>query len=80
MTRALLLTLLMTSATAAQAQPATGEVFVIHATEQAGEIDAKLKKIPALQKAPFSSFKTMKVLSTTKIVLSADKPIRLPMN
>ena len=76
MTRALLLTLLMTSAgTALAAPPTGGEVFVIHATEQAGELDASLKKITALRKPPFSSFKTMKVLSRTKIALSAGKPV-----
>lgn len=75
MTRALLLTLLTTSAGTALAQSTGGEVFVIHATEQAGELDASLKKITALRKPPFSSFKTMKVLSRTKIALSADKPV-----
>ena len=50
-----------------------GEVLVILAKEAEGEFDAKLKQMPALQKPPFNSFKSMTVLSTTQIELSADK-------
>jgi len=53
--------------------PVKGEVLVILAKEQAGEIDPGLKKLPALQKPPFSSYKSMKVLSTTDVELTSDK-------
>jgi hypothetical protein len=49
-----------------------GEVLVILAKEDPGEIDAKLKELRALQKPPFSGFKSMKVLSTTEDELGAD--------
>ena len=52
--------------------PVKGEVLVILAKEQPGEIDARLQKMPALHKAPFSSFKSMKVLSTHDVELSRD--------
>ena len=49
--------------------PVKGEVLVILAKEAEGEYDAKLKQMPALQKPPFNSFKSMKVLSTNAIEL-----------
>ena len=62
------------SASAVQAQDSkvSGEVTVILAKEADGEYDAQLKKLPALQKAPFNSFKSMKVLSTAQVELTAD--------
>jgi len=53
--------------------PVKGEVLVILAKEAAGEYDPKLKQLPALQKPPFSAFKSMSVLSTTAIELVAEK-------
>jgi hypothetical protein len=53
--------------------PVKGEVLVILAKEPAGEIDPELKRLPALQKPPFSSYKSMKVLSTTDVELTSDK-------
>lgn len=50
-----------------------GEVLVILAKEEAGEIDAQLKQLPALQKPPFNAFKSMKVLSTNPVELTADQ-------
>lgn len=49
-----------------------GEVLVILAKEDAGDIDQKLKELHALQKAPFSGFKSMKVLSTNEVELSGE--------
>jgi hypothetical protein len=40
--------------------PVKGEVFVVLASEEPGAVDPSLKPIRALQKAPFSSFKSMK--------------------
>jgi hypothetical protein len=48
-----------------------GEVLVILAKEDAGEFDPKLARMPALRKPPFSSFKSMKVLSTDELHLSS---------
>ena len=59
--------------------PVKGEVLVILAKEAAGEYDPKLKQLPALQKAPFNGFKSMKVLSTTAIELSADKDVSVSL-
>ena len=50
--------------------PVKGEVLVILAREEAGDYDAKLKQMPALQKAPFSAYRSMKVLSTNAVALS----------
>lgn len=47
-----------------------GEVLVILAKEEPGDFDAKLKQMPALQKAPFSTYKSMKVLSTNNVAVS----------
>jgi hypothetical protein len=51
----------------------SGEVIVVLAKEAEGEYDPKLKQMPALQKPPFNSFKSMKVLSTTQVELAVDK-------
>lgn len=57
----------------AQAEaPVKGEVLVILAKEAPGEIDPKLKKMPALQKPPFSGFKSMSVLTENAVELTAE--------
>ena len=61
-----------TSRAHAQDAKVSGTVTVILAKEPEGEYDAELKKLPALQKAPFNSFKSMKVLSTAQVELTAD--------
>ena len=81
-TRACLLaSLLLASAGLALAEsPVRGEVLVILAKEAAGDVDARLKEMPALQKPPFNGFKSMKVLSTTGVELteSKDATVSLP--
>ena len=64
------------SAQAARADEAavSGEVLVILAKEEPGEIDAQLKQLPALQKPPFNGFKSMKVLSTNAVSLKGETP------
>jgi hypothetical protein len=72
---------LTTTALADEAsKPVAGNVLVVLAKQEAGEIDAKLKSVKALQKAPFNAFKSMKVLSTTKVQIDDDKPatVKLP--
>lgn len=53
--------------------PVEGEVLVILAKEEAGEIDERLKRLPALQRPPFNGFKSMKILSTTPVELNTDR-------
>lgn len=54
------------------AESVKGEVLVILAKEEQGDIDPKLKPLRALQKPPFNGFKSMKVLSTTDVDLGGD--------
>ena len=60
-------------------EPVKGEVLVILAKEADGAYDPKLKQIPALQQPPFSAFKSMTVLSTTAIELTADKDVSVAL-
>jgi hypothetical protein len=64
--------LLVASSQVAWAAPTEvkGEVLVILAKEEPGDFDAKLKQMPALQKPPFSTYKSMKVLSTNNVAVS----------
>jgi hypothetical protein len=64
---------LLASQVQAEDAAVSGEVLVILAKEEAGEIDAQLKQLPALQKPPFSGFKSMKVLSTNGVTLKGDQ-------
>lgn len=50
-----------------------GQVLVILAKEEAGPVDDQLKKLQALQKAPFNAYKSMQVLSTHDVEVGADK-------
>lgn len=71
--RACLVALLLSATLAPSAHAedsVAGEVLVILAKTDAGEIDPKLKELPALRKPPFNGFKSMKVLSTTAIELA----------
>jgi len=49
------------------------EVLVVLAKEEAGEIDAELKKLTALRRPPFNSFRSMKILSRPKLTLTPGK-------
>jgi len=70
----LLASLLLVPVPGAQADsPVKGEVLVILAKEEPGEFDARLKEMPALQKPPFSSYKSMKVLSQNAVELSDER-------
>lgn len=69
----LLASLVLLPVPLAQAEaPVKGEVLVILAKEAPGEIDPKLKKMPALQKPPFSGFKSMSVLTENAVELTAE--------
>ena len=49
------------------------EVLVVLAKEEAGEIDPALKKLTALRRPPFNSFRSMKILSRPKLTLTTGK-------
>jgi hypothetical protein len=49
------------------------EVLVVLAKEEEGEIDPALKKLTALRRPPFNSFRSMKVLSRPKLTLTPGK-------
>jgi len=56
------------------------EVLVVLAKEKEGSIDPELKKLTALRRPPFNSFRSMKVLSKPKVKLvpGRDALINLP--
>jgi hypothetical protein len=51
----------------------TAEVLVVLAKEEEGEIDPALKKLTALRRPPFNSFRSMKILSRPKLTLTPGK-------
>ena len=67
------------SARAAANDTVPGEVLVVLASEQVGEIDRELAQIAALKKPPFSAFKTMKVLTRTNIKLKQGQPFTVSL-
>jgi hypothetical protein len=74
--------LLLTTGTALQAQapaPVAGEVLVVLASEQEGEMDPALANVPALRKPPFSAFRSMRVLSKPRVQLQLDQPVAVEL-
>lgn len=49
------------------------EVLVVLAKEEAGKIDPQLKKLTALRRPPFNSFRSMTILSRPKLTLTPGK-------
>ena len=49
------------------------EVLVVLAKEEPGNIDPQLKKLTALRRPPFNSFRSMKILSRPKLKLTPGK-------
>ena len=49
------------------------EVLVVLAKEEPGNIDPELKKLTALRRPPFNSFRSMKILSRPKLTLTPGK-------
>ena len=49
------------------------EVLVVLAKEEPGEIDPQLKKLTALRRPPFNSFRSMQILSRPKLTLIPGK-------
>ena len=56
------------------------EVLVVLAKEEQGTIDPELKKLTALRRPPFNSFRSMNVLSKPKLTLKPgkDEIVKLP--
>ncbi|MDH3199646.1 MAG: hypothetical protein OEM15_02015 [Myxococcales bacterium] len=56
------------------------EVLVVLAEEKAGSIDPELKKLTALRRPPFNSFRSMQILSKPKLKLipGRDAVVSLP--
>lgn len=51
----------------------SGEVLIVLAKEDAGEVDGALATMPALRRPPFNAFLSMKVLSRPKVRLRAGR-------
>lgn len=73
--------LALSSLPAAEAQnaPVRGEVLVVLAKEEAGEIDPSLANVPALRRPPFNSFRSMRVLSRPEVQLRPGTPVEVAL-
>ena len=71
---------LIMNASQAQADAAPAEVLVVLAKEAPGKIDPRLKDLPALRRAPFNAFRSMKILSRKmlRLVKGKDATVDLP--
>jgi len=71
---------LLCAGVAAASDPVKGELLVVLGKEEAGKVDAELGSVKALQQPPFSSFKSMKVLSRSPVTLApgAATTVELP--
>ncbi|MFW6049703.1 MAG: hypothetical protein ACODAU_00935 [Myxococcota bacterium] len=59
---------------AAQDGPLPAQVLVVLAKEKPGPVDPALEDEPALKRAPFNAFRSMKVLSKPKVTLKVGEP------
>ena len=69
------------SARSAEAQGAVpAEVMIVHALEASGTIAPELAELPGLRRPPFSTFRTMSILSRSRVSLTPgqDRDISLP--
>lgn len=57
---------------------ATSEIIVLHATNDGAGIDPEIGDVPQLEKAPFSSFDSYKLLDRGKVKLSPKGERSLP--
>ncbi len=60
--------------------PVTANIVTVLASEDAGEIDSELAGMAALRRAPFNSFRSMRVLDRSQVSLRVRQPeeITLP--
>jgi len=66
--------LALPAAVQAQGAGIRGQVTVVLAKEEAGEIDASLRSMAALTRPPFSSYRSMSVLSRERLTLRTGHP------
>lgn len=69
------------SAQAASAQTSIpAEVLIVLAKQDPGTVDAELSQVPALRRAPFNAFRSMRVLSRPRVTLRVGTPtdVELP--
>ena len=66
-------------ARAAHAASVDVEVLVVAATKEAGAFDPALDGLPALRKAPFDQFKSMKLLSKKSVKLADATPVTVDL-
>lgn len=66
-------------AASAQNAPVRGEVLVVLAKEEAGEIDSSLANVPALRRPPFNSFRSMRLLSRPEVQLRPGTPVEVSL-
>jgi len=64
---------LVQSDRAASTSNVPAEVLVVLAKEEPGNVDPELKKLTALRRPPFNSFRSMKILSRPKLTLTPGK-------
>jgi len=64
---------LVRSDRAATTSKVPAEVLVVLAKEEPGNVDPELKKLTALRRPPFNSFRSMKILSRPKLTLTPGK-------
>ncbi len=61
------------------AQGVRGEVLIIHALEAQGAIDPALASIAVLRRAPFNSYRTMRILSRPALQLTVGEATEIPL-
>jgi len=76
---AILLPIVLCSVIAHAQQTVEGEVLVVLASEEKGQIDPALVKVPALRRPPFDSFKSMQVMTRTDVVLRLGESITVSL-
>jgi hypothetical protein len=64
---------------AAAQSPIQGEVLVVLAKEQPGEIDPALRDVAALRRPPFNSFRSMRVIERPRVTLRINEPMTLDL-
>jgi hypothetical protein len=67
------------SAAKADEPPVPAEVLVVLASGDEGAVDASLSDIRALKHPPFNEYKTLKLLSRSKVQLPRDQSVEVPL-
>ncbi|HTU64047.1 MAG TPA: hypothetical protein VMF89_36525 [Polyangiales bacterium] len=67
------------SAALADEPPVPAEVLVVLASGDEGAVDASLSDIRALKHPPFNEYKTLKLLSRSKVQLPREQAVEIPL-